>query len=148
MVRHADAETSADRPESELPLGASVSEADGRASRLGVGGFVLSMIALVPWSVAIAFAVGLLPDLSDPGSALSKVASVGMFSTVLSIPGWLLSRRALRVARKRQARTGLAKAGLVLGIVGTAALVLFLVLAIVFFALFYWGVTHDPSFGE
>jgi hypothetical protein len=67
-----------------------------------------------------------------------------MVSSLLSIPGLLLSRRALRVARKRQAREGLAVGGLVLGIVGTVALVL----AIVFFAMMFWAMTHDPTWGE
>jgi hypothetical protein len=122
-------------------MSASVSKADVRTPRLDVWGFMLSLIGLVPWLAAIAFAVGLLPDLA-PGFAWSAAATVVMLSSLLSIPGLLLSRRALRLARKRQASEGLAMAGFVLGIVGTVVLVLASVFAIVFFALFIWGMAH------
>jgi cytochrome c biogenesis protein ResB len=83
----------------------------------------------------------LLPDLA-PDFAWSAAAAVVMLSSLLSIPGLVLSVRGLRLARKRQAPEGLAMAGLVLGIVGTVLLVLAVVFASVFFALFILGMSH------
>lgn len=62
---------------------------------------------------------------------------------LLSIPGFVLSRRAQRVARTRHAPEGPARAGVVLGIVGTV----FVVLYFAFWALLIWGLTHG-SIGE
>lgn len=62
---------------------------------------------------------------------------------LLSIPGLVLSRRGLRVDRKRKAPEEWAVTGIVLGIVGTVVLVLYIASSL----LLLWGITHG-SLGE
>jgi hypothetical protein len=119
-----------------------MSETDVRTPRLAVWGFACSLVGLMPWLVATAFALVLHSDLGA-GSGPTPL-TWGMLLSLLSIPGLVLSVRGLRLARKRQAPEGLAMAGLVLGIAGTVLLVL----VIVFFASMYWTITHDPTWGE
>lgn len=117
-----------------------MSEAEERAPRLAVWGFACSLVALLQWLAAIAFALVLHSDLGAGSGPTPLIWS--MLLSLLSIPGLVLSVRGLRVARKRQASEGLAMAGFVLGIVGTVVLVLAVVFASVFFALFIWGMSH------
>ena len=90
--------------------------------RLAVWGFGLSLVGCVlSFGSFLGFAEMMRSGVGNP-----FVAPWG----VLSIPGLVLSLWGLRVARKRQAPRGRAKAGLVLGIVGTVVAVLYIAFVI------------------
>lgn len=94
-----------------------VSEADERAPRVAVWGFVFSLVDCVLWLICVA-GLFCLAGLSD-AVALVLLLLVAPLSCVPSVPGLLLSLWGLVVARKRHAPQALAVAGVVLGIVGT-----------------------------
>jgi hypothetical protein len=101
-----------------------MSETDGRTPRIAVWGFGFSLAGCVlGLGSFLGFALMMRSEVGNP-----LVAPWGL----LSSPGLVLSLVGRRAARKRQAPRQWAKAGIVLGIVGTEILVLYVAWLVIF----------------